>query len=110
MANSPPDKYSWNRAAREVDWWAKRKGLHYCKVIIEHEMSSFRPGVYCHTKTNRNTLLLWSHSEKIWFEDTGKGEVYILKDRSCAPSEHPINDNEELRKEFMWVKLQAQDI
>lgn len=110
MANFPPNKYSWNRAAREVNWWVKRNGLHYCKVIIKHEMSSFRPGVYCHTKQYRNTFSLWSHSEKIWFEDTNKGEVYIIKDRGYAPSDHPINDNEELRKEFMWVKLSAKEI
>lgn len=109
MANSPPDKFSWIQAVSETDWWVNRKGLHYCK-IVEHKMSPFKSGIYCHTKQYHNTFLLWSCSEKIWFESTDTGEVYIVKDRSCAPSDHPINDNEELRKEFMWVKLQAQDI
>ena len=94
----------------DLNWWDDGKGLHYCKVIVEHKLSPFRPGVYCHNKQYRNTFLLWSCSEKIWFESTVTGEVYIVKDMYCTPSKHPINDNEELRKEFMWVKLSAKEI
>lgn len=93
----------------DLNWWDNRKGLYYCKVIIAHISAQYKSGVYCHPNyTHERTL--WSYSEKIWFEDTDTGEVYIVKDRYCPVSRDAINNCEELRKEFILIKLSAKEI
>lgn len=87
-----------------------RNVLHYCKVTSNYEWSPFRQGIYCHNLQYHSIFSLWSHSEKVWVENQDTGEVHLMKDRfSCTP-EHTINNNETLRKEFMWVKLSAKEL
>lgn len=82
---------------------------YYCKVTFDR--ADIKPGMYSFRGVRGNTLgynRLVTISDKVWRQGP-KGGVKIIKDRQVWPSPGYVTTNEKLMKEFMWVKLQAQD-
>ena len=84
------------------------KFSYYCEVHKDRQ--DIKKGIYLYSADRRNTfdyLRLISVSDKIWRQGP-RGGVRITKDRNERQPSQYITKNEELMKQFMWVKLQAQ--
>ena len=64
---------------------------------------SIRPSKGYSTKI----LRLQSYSDKVWMQEDN-GKILILKDRMTGEQIFNVTD-EELIKEFMWIKLKAKE-
>jgi len=81
---------------------------YYCRM--NKHLPDIEPGVYSYRKGDDPVLqlLLRLHSDTVWWQGP-KGGVKVIKDKYFLHQEY-ITKNEELMKEFMWVKLQSQSI
>ena len=84
--------------------------VYYCEIIDDYTWE-FTKGVTMipyrreyHTKVSRCI----SYSHRVWVQGP-RGGVKILKDRIDNVFGY-VTKNEELMKEFMWVKLKAQPL
>lgn len=85
---------------------------YYCEV--EYDRADYAPGVYSFQSRGTASFLgfnrLVTLSNKVWRQGP-KGGVKIIKDRKALfPSTQYVTTNELLMKEFMWVKLKAQEV
>jgi hypothetical protein len=83
---------------------------YYCEILEDYTYE-FPKGVISipwkreyNTKINRCV----SYSNRVWVQGP-KGGVKMVKDREGNTYGY-VTKNEELMKEFMWVKLKAQTI
>lgn len=84
--------------------------IYYCEVLVEDNWE-FSKGVFAipyrtgyYTKIQRCI----SFSNRVWRQGP-RGGVKIIKDRKGITYGY-VTKNEELMKEFMWVKLKAQTL
>ena len=86
--------------------------VFYCEVEKEpeHDYWEFGPGIYCipdrkgyYTKIQRCI----NHSKRVWIQSP-RGNVRLRKEHSGLF--YYVTKDEELMKQFMWVKLKAQPL
>ncbi len=83
---------------------------YYCEIFEDYTYE-FPKGVISITwKREYNTKIrrCMSYSHRVWVQGP-KGGVKMLKDRVDYTYGY-VTKNEELMKEFMWVKLKAQTL
>lgn len=80
---------------------------YYCKVSRDY--SDMKAGIYyfCNRHRFGSSNRLLTISDIVWRQGP-RGGVKIIKDRQMSLGY--ITTNEELMKEFVWVKLQAQEL
>lgn len=80
-------------------------------AYVDEETWEFKSGVYTTTyASQRSTKMyrLFSYSDRVWTQGP-RGGVKIVKDDRTNMYGYVTKD-EEIMKEFMWVKLQAQPL
>ena len=84
----------------------------YCVVSKDRPQLDISAGTYRFTSMStyhRNTKMVMA-SDRVWRQGP-KGGVKITKDRYWWSGGSPyVTKDEEKMKQFMWVKLQAQEI
>ena len=95
--------------------------IFYCEVSAEEHHAplwgslygEFPPAIYMipdRIEYNTKIQRCMSYSTRVWVQGP-KGGVRLLKDKSGAhTSIGYITKNEELMKQFMWVKLKAEPL
>ena len=90
---------------------ANKEYTFYCVVSKDHPRLDISAGTYRFTSMStyhRNNKIVVA-SDRVWRVGP-KGGVKITKDQYWWTGGSPyITKNEEKMKEFMWVKLKAQD-
>jgi hypothetical protein len=88
------------------------EGTYYCQINPEVETYEVEAGsIVCirfekHQTTK--TMRLISYSDRVFFQDSN-GQVRVIKDNINNKYLYDLIDDDELMKEFMWVKLQAKE-
>ena len=98
--------------AKRPSPYSSSRSTYYCEIVGDYT-PEFPKGVYVipyhreyHTKISRCV----SYSNKVWVQGP-RGGVKIIKDRTDPYAEYGyVTKNEEIMKEFMWVKLKAQSL
>lgn len=84
--------------------------IYYCEVPDNYTYE-FPKGVISIPRKREFTTKITrciSYSDKVWVQGP-RGGVKIIKDREGANYGY-VTKNEELMKQFMWVKLKAQSL
>ena len=92
--------------------YSSSRSTYYCEIVGDYT-PEFPKGVYAipyrreyHTKVFRCI----SYSHRVWTQGP-RGGVKIIKDRSGTDYLYGyVTKNEEIMKEFMWVKLKARPL
>ena len=84
-------------------------GTYYCEITDENW--EFPAGVISITFRREymtKITRIISHSDKVWYQGI-RGGVKIIKDKVGIEYGY-VTKNEELMKQFIWVKLKAQPL
>lgn len=93
------------------------KFTFYCQVDRDHLARGIKTGVYTYGSEYNHlgwpraagAHLLVQYSNKVWRQGP-RGGVKIVKDRGHGHSYGYVTTNEDMMKEFVWVKLQARAV
>ena len=85
------------------------EGTYYCEILLEKwEFPAGVVSINFRHEYMTKTLRAISVSNRVWYQGI-RGGVKIIKDK-VGTNYGYVTKNEELMKEFMWVKLQAQSL
>lgn len=79
---------------------------------LPEALNNLQPGIYCRViepNTRKyNRFILYHYSERVWVQGP-KGGVRLIKEHG-NPHIGYVTKNNKKMKEFIWVKLKAQEI